>query len=153
MPASWILASSRRAAALLAPLLLLLALHFEPTHAFLLPSPSTGASRIAQQPSGTRLWGEPPKRLTITEQLKLSPNRWKRNGQPLEPGVGGIWPGRPDAKTYKVRKSCCVACDSHVGLAVHGQACFVALGPGACLTLTVASRSRVCMHAYVPVTR
>lgn len=53
----------------------------------------------------TRLWmsSQPPERLTISEQLKLSPNRWKRSGQSLEPGVGGIWPGKPDAKTYKVR--------------------------------------------------
>lgn len=45
-----------------------------------------------------------PRKLTIVEQLKLSPNRWKLNGKELEPGVGGIWPGKPDAKTYKVRR-------------------------------------------------
>lgn len=53
--------------------------------------------------SPAALHASPPKRLTVTEQLQLSPNRWKRNGQPLEPGVGGIWPGKPDAKKYKVR--------------------------------------------------
>ncbi|TFJ80987.1 hypothetical protein NSK_007630 [Nannochloropsis salina CCMP1776] len=52
--------------------------------------------------SPAALHASPPKRLTVTEQLQLSPNRWKRNGQPLEPGVGGIWPGKPDAKKYKV---------------------------------------------------
>lgn len=45
-----------------------------------------------------------PKRMTITEQLKFSPNRWRVNGKELEPGVGGIWPGKPDAKTYSVRE-------------------------------------------------
>jgi hypothetical protein len=43
-----------------------------------------------------------PKRLTISEQLRYSPNRWKRDGKDLEPGVGGIWPGKPDARKYKV---------------------------------------------------
>jgi hypothetical protein len=43
------------------------------------------------------------KKMSIIEQLKLSPNRWKRGGKDLEPGVGGIWPGRPDANKYKVR--------------------------------------------------
>lgn len=84
---------------------LLLAMLLQTARAFLLLGPSSSPGRTAQRPGeGTRLWNsQPPKRLTISEQLKLSPNRWKRNGQPLEPGVGGIWPGKPDAKTYKVR--------------------------------------------------
>lgn len=98
-------------------LLLLLALLLAVLHAcqaFLPPTVSTissPSSHTSSRIEGTRLGstsggGQPPKRLTISEQLKLSPNRWKRDGQQLEPGVGGIWPGKPDAKTYKVR---CVA--------------------------------------------
>lgn len=97
-------------------LLLLLALLLAVLHAcqaFIPPAVSTSTSPSSHtSPSsrieGTRLGstsggGQPPKRLTISEQLKLSPNRWRRDGQQLEPGVGGIWPGKPDAKTYKVR--------------------------------------------------
>ena len=96
-----------QAAALLL-LLALLAAALQTAHAFLLPSLTGGRTAAAPPQQGassrcTRLWGEPPKRLTITEQLKLSPNRWRRDGTALEPGVGGIWPGKPDAKKYKVR--------------------------------------------------
>jgi hypothetical protein len=91
-------------------LLLLAVVLLQAAEAFLPPLSSTATTTTSSsagriEAPGTRLWssgGEPP-RLSITEQLKLSPNRWKRNGQPLEPGVGGIWPGRPDAKKYKVR--------------------------------------------------
>lgn len=83
-----------------------------PSQAFLLPKIIRQGRVGDQQPqlqlrhaqiySPTSLYASEPKRLTITEQLKFSPNRWKRNGEPLEPGYGGIWPGNPDAKTYKV---------------------------------------------------
>ncbi len=66
----------------------------------LLPTTSVATEEAAV--AGLRLFSTPPKRLTVTEQLKYSPNRWKNNGEPLEPGFGGIWPGDPNAKTYKV---------------------------------------------------
>ena len=101
-------------------LLLLVALLLAVLHAsqaFLPPAVSTSPSSHASSSriEGTRLGStsggsQGPKRLTISEQLKLSPNRWKRDGKPLEPGVGGIWPGKPDAKTYKVRVRCVGVC-------------------------------------------
>lgn len=35
--------------------------------------------------------------------VRYSPNTWR--GEEIEPGYGGVWPGDPDAKTYKVCRS------------------------------------------------
>jgi len=86
-----------------------------PSHAFLLPKIIRQGRLVEQlqqvpiQSPLAPLYASEPKRLTVTEQLKFSPNRWKRNGQPLEPGFGGIWPGKPDAKTYKVSVAGCMS--------------------------------------------
>lgn len=37
--------------------------------------------------------------------VRYSPNRW-RDGGDIVPGVGGVWPGDPNAKTYHVRCIC-----------------------------------------------
>lgn len=87
-----------------------------PSHAFLLPKIIRQGRLVEHQSQqapiqspAAPLYASEPKRLTVTEQLKFSPNRWKRNGQPLEPGFGGIWPGKPDAKTYKVSEAGCMS--------------------------------------------
>lgn len=91
----------RTAAARCAMLLAAVLVLAMPSCAFLVAQPRTGGllgvGRVRERAS-------PTSRSTtmMAYDIRYSPNKW--NGEEIEPGFGGVWPGDPDAQTHNVSK-------------------------------------------------
>lgn len=90
----------RTAAARCAMLLAAVLVLAMPSCAFLVAQPRTGGllgvGRVRERAS-------PTSRSTtmMAYDIRYSPNKW--NGEEIEPGFGGVWPGDPDAQTHNVK--------------------------------------------------